>query len=494
MGGSMRRARGSTRVAWIALACVAGAAQAQTVPTLEAHVLARAAYGADAWSRQRIADLGVDAYLEEQLHPESIPDAALDARLAGYSSLDQPLIALVADYANDPSAPLTELSRARLLRAVFSHRQLEQVLVDFWYDHFNVFAGNGRTPSMSVLPYERDAIRPHVLGRFADLLRAVARSPAMLYYLDNFLNVKSGFVSESGPRKGLNENFARELLELHTVGTASRFTQADVVDTARAFTGWTAQPPPQGDADCFFFYSQSHDQDTKRVLGLTLPRGRGIEDGVDLLNFLARLPSTARRVCAQLAERFVSDTAPARLIGECAQVFIQSGGDLRAVTRTILFSREFRDPALRSNKLKRPLFFLASMLRATGAYPDDRELDGFLDYLRRLGEAPYLAHPPTGYPEASSHWSAGGSLLTRLELVATATEADAALGIRWGVSAGSAGALVDALGAQLLEAAPVPATRAAAIAGVRALGAAPDALRVREAGALLLASPDFMQH
>jgi hypothetical protein len=491
----MRRGVALARAAAV-VACwlAAGPVAARALPTLEAHVLARAGYGADAWSRQRIAALGVDAYLEEQLHPDSIRDDALDARLAGYTSLSGELPQLLESFTGAASElPLREASRARLLRAIFSRRQLEQQLVDFWYDHFNVFAASGRTQSMSVVPYERASIRPHVLGRFEQLLRAVAVSPAMLYYLDNCLNVKEGFYSASGPRTGLNENYARELLELHTVGSESGFTQADVVDTARALSGWRVQPPPSGDAGSFLFFAPSHDQDAKRVLGLRLPPGGGLQEGFELLAYLARHPSTARRVCFALTRRFVSETPPVLLVGECAQVFLSSGGDLRAVTRFILFSRQFREPSLRGSKLKRPVVFVASLLRAMGARPDDRAVDELLGYLGLLGEAPFMAHPPSGYPDDSSHWSGAGAMLTRFALVAAVTEADAGLGIG-GIGELPAPALVDALAARLLGAAPMPATRAAAIAGVESLGAAQGAARAREAAALLLASPDFMQH
>jgi hypothetical protein len=489
-----------TRVAWIiALTLAAAPAAAQSVPatnaTLEAHVLARTGYGADAWSRKRMLMLGVNAYLEEQLHPQSIPDDELEARLAGYSSLGYELSQLLNLYRLVPKVPLVELSRARVLRAVLSHRQLEQQLVDLWYDHFNVCAPTGITQSMSVVPYERAAIRRHVLGRFEDMLRAVARSPAMLLYLDNFLNVKEGFSHPTSGRKGINENYARELLELHTVGREAGFSQTDVIEVARALTGWTTQPPPQGEADSFYFQAQAHDRGPKHVLGLWLAPDRGIEDGLDLLAYLAAHPSTARRVCRALAERFVSEPSPARLVAECMNVYLATRGDLRAVTRTILFSPEFRDPRLRGTKLKRPLVFLASLLRATRARPDDPQTDMLLVYLVRLGEAPYVSRPPTGYPELSSHWNSVGAMLMRRHLVDWLTDSDGRFEIRWGPSVETSAELVDMLGRRLLEAPPAPATRAAAIAGVDALGpTATPQLRMREAGALLLASPDFMWH
>ncbi len=500
LGASMgRRARARAVAAALVLAACGGGggsgsgAVASSGPSLEAHVLARTAYGPDAWTQERVATLGVDAYLEEQLHPEPIPDDVLTTRLADYGSLQRDFVDLVADYANAPGVPLRELMRARLLRSAYSHRQLEQVLVDFWLDHFNVFAGGGRTLSMAVGPYERDAIRPHVLGRFEDLLQAVAHSAAMLYYLDNFVSVRMGF-SQSGVRQGLNENYARELLELHTVGLEAGYTQRDVIDVARAFTGWMAYAPPEGARDGFFYYAAAHDPDAKQVMGLALPAGRGIEDGLEVVAYLAAHPSTARRMCTALVVRFVSESAPSRLVDECAQVFRASGGDLEDVMHTILFSREFRDPIHRDTKVKRPLVFVASLLRATGAEPGDDTLDRLLDDLTRLGEAPYFAHPPSGYPDVSSHWTGGGALLARFGLVARITDADESLRVDWGVTSGSAAEIVDALADHLLGAAPADATRSAIIARVEELGAVSDSLRVREAAALLLASPEFMQH
>jgi uncharacterized protein (DUF1800 family) len=498
-----RRARAGAVVALLAFcACGGGGSggggsggEASSVgPSLETHVLARAGYGPDRWSEERIAALGVDAYLEEQLHPESIPDDALEARLAGYGSLGRQFQELVVEYADAPSLPLRELQRARLLRAALSRRQLEQMLVDFWSDHFNVYAGGGRTQSFAVVAYERDAIRPFVLGRFADLLTAVARSAAMLYYLDNFVSVREGF-SDRGARRGLNENYARELLELHTVGVEAGYTQQDVLEVARAFTGWTAYAPPEGGPDGFYFYAEGHDRNAKRVMDLALPAGRGLEDGLDLLAYLAAHPGTARRVCAGLAVRFVSESPGPRLLDECVQAYRSSGGDLEDVMRTLFASPEFRDPRQRGAKHKRPLVFVASLLRATGAQPGDDTLDRLLDDLARLGEAPWLAHPPSGVPDDSAHWTGGAALLARFGIVARVTDADAALRIDWRAPASAPpGALVDSLGERLL---PRPAgtdTRAAVVARLEAIPGASDAARVREAAALLLASPEFMQH
>jgi uncharacterized protein (DUF1800 family) len=461
-------------------------------PSFEAHVLARAGYGPDAWSEQRIAALGADAYLDEQLHPASIPDDALEARLAAYPSLGQELQPLLENYEDEPFEPILELIRAKLLRSALSHRQLEQVLVDFWFDHFNVYGADGFT-NFAVVPYERRAIRPFVLGRFEDLLGAVARNAAMLYYLDNYLSSREGFVFE-GEERGINENWARELLELHTVGVDGGYTQQDVIEVARAFTGWTIGPAFLSDVDGFFFWNAAHDPGAKQVMQLSLPAGRGVADGLGVVAYLASHPKTARFVCTRLVQRFVSETPPARLVEECASVYLSSDGDLRSVTRAILFSSAFRDPAVRGAKVKRPLVFVASLARASGIALEGDLLDGLVFYAGLLGEALYQAHPPTGYPDDSAYWASGGTLVSRLNLVSLLTDADLLLGIDWGVTTGTSAEIVDALVSRLLSGSVASDTREAAISRVDALGAVPDPVRVREAAALLLSSPDFMRH
>ena len=273
---------------------------------IEAHVLDRVGYGPDAWTRTRIRELGVADYIEEQLQPESIGDPAdlADlARVTSLTSLSLDFRELREAYEDDRRQILDELSSARLLRAIYDRRQLEAVLIDFWFDHFSVYAGAG-LPVFDIIPYERDAIRPHVLGRFEDMLMAVARSPAMLDYLDNDQN--SVF--------GLNENYGRELLELHTIGVDGPYVEQDVVEVARALTGWTTDPDGSEFETGFRYRDDWHDDEAKRVMGLSIPAGGGEQDGRDLLRYLARHPATAAFLCRKLARRFVSENPPQALV------------------------------------------------------------------------------------------------------------------------------------------------------------------------------------
>ena len=468
---------------------------------LEAQVLSRTAFSPDAWTRGRMDALGVDAYLEEQLVPASIPDPDVDAALASYGSLDLDFFELFAQYQADPFAPLQEVLHAKTLRATLGRRQLEEVLVDFWFNHFSVFAADGFS-NYVVGPYERDAIRPHVLGRFEDMLKAVARNPVMLYYLDNFLSSKEGFVFENEVR-GINENYARELMELHTLGVDGGYDQDDVIEVARALTGWTIGPGGIADPDGFFFWDDAHDDDAKLIMNdLFIPADGNIQDGFDLFAFLAAHPNTARFLCGKLIVRFVSEEPQPALVDRCAASYAVSDGDLREVMRTLLFSDEFRDPANMGTKVKRPLVFLAGLIRVTGAdptivLPGPEQLpllDVLVFFSGLLGESVYQARPPTGHPDDSRFWASGGTLLGRFNLITSLVGADTLLGIDWGVSGGTDREIVDALVARIFENGVAASTRNAAIDHVARLGPVADAVRVREAATVLLASPDFMRH
>ena len=384
--------------------------------------------------------------------------------------------------------------QAKLLASVYSRRQLEQVLTDFWFDHFNVYGLDGFT-NFALIPYERDTIRPHVLGRFEDLLLAVARDPAMLYYLDNYLSSREGFEFD-GEIRGLNENYARELLELHTVGVDGGYDQADVIAVARAFTGWTIGSRGIAGADGSFFWGAAHDQDAKSIMGeLDIPAFGGEQDGRDVIAYLAQHPSTAGFLCRRLIERFVDEDAPASLVDRCSSTYLSSRGDLRQVMRVLLLSDQFLDTARAGGKVKRPLVFAASLARGCELdLSDEQLLLGLVFYLELLGEPLYQAHPPTGYPDASAHWASGGSLVTRFNLITLLTNADLALGIDWGVSDGSPAEVVDGVARKLLPGGLSSTTRDQAIALVSQLPPAPAAPRVREAAALILSSPDYMRH
>jgi uncharacterized protein (DUF1800 family) len=459
---------------------------------LETHAQDRVAFGPDTWTADRVRALGLDAFLDEQLAPASIDDSALETRLAAdYTTLDLTYAELYALLGTPGRQPISDLIEARLLRSVLTHRQLEQALVDFWFNHFNVFGIDGFN-NFVLNSYERDAIRPHVLGRFEDMLVAVARHPSMLFYLDNYLNAKEGFVFQ-GQVRGLNENYARELLELHTVGVDGGYTQPDVVAVARAFTGWTIGDGTSfGDPNGFFFWAAAHDDDAKTIMqDLYLPPGGGMQDGLDVLAFLAAHPSTANFLCTKLVRRFVDEDAPEGLVSACSTTYLASDGDLAEVMRTLLFSPEFRSEDHRGRKVKRPVHYIASLIRAT-EFDLTRDLAEILIGVPGvLGEPMFLAAPPTGFPDASSHWASGGTLVQRFNYARDVVGAD--LGIDWGVTSGTTDEIVDGVADRIrlgLEA----ATRADVIRYVDGLGNIPDDQRVREAAAALLASPDFLRH
>jgi uncharacterized protein (DUF1800 family) len=331
---------------------------------------------------------------------------------------------------------LAEMQIAKVARAVASERQLEEVMVDFWANHFTVFAGKG-PERYFIAAYEREAIRPHALGRFRDLVGAVARSPAMLFYLDNWQSsVEEGRptneargsrlqarrrnarparpqpsvrVPPNRPR-GLNENYARELLELHTLGVDGGYTQQDILNVARAFTGWTLEQPRRSGG--FIFRPAMHDAGEKTVLGQRLSAGRGIEDGEQVLDILAAHPSTARFIATKLARRFVSDDPPAALVDRAAETFRRTDGDIREVVRTIVTSQEFFASAAYRAKVKSPFELVVSALRAMNATPDMTPRSA--QVVARLGQPLFLHQAPNGWPERGDAWINTGAILNRI--------------------------------------------------------------------------------
>jgi len=317
---------------------------------------------------------------------------------------------------------------------VYSERQLEEVLVDFWFNHFNVFAGKGRT-AVFIPEYERDAIRPHIWGNFRDLLGATAKSPAMLFYLDNWLSAdpkaaeqlqrpnarrraRAGGAgndmpppAQQGPRRnGLNENYARELMELHTLGVDGGYTQDDVIAVARAFTGWTIYDVNR--IAEFQFNPAFHDRKEKIVLGQKIPAGGGEQDGVQVIDILVRHPSTAKFISKKLAQRFVADAPPAALVDRMAATFTATGGDLRAVVEVMLTSREFLSEGAWQAKLKSPLELVLSALRALGA--DVTDTIALTQRMTELGQPMYGKAEPTGYSTTSDAWSNSAGFLGRI--------------------------------------------------------------------------------
>ena len=327
-----------------------------------------------------------------------------------------------------PQQVLTDdLRQGKLFRALYSNRQLEEVLVDFWFNHFNVFEGKPNVRPL-LADYERNAIRPHVLGRFKDLLLAVARHPAMLYYLDNWESISPG-AFEIGPfagppnnmaqqmqraARGLNENYGRELMELHTLGVDGGYTQADVIAVARCFTGWTVRQPNTKPE--FVFAGFMHDMSEKTVLGQKIAAGGGVEDGMQVIDILARHPSTARFISRKLAQRFVADEPPAALITRMAQTFTKTDGDLRAVMAVMFASPEFLSEGAWQAKIKSPLEMTVSAVRALGAEVTDTFT--LAQRINDLGEPLYGKVEPTGYPNTGEAWLSTANLMGRMNFAA----------------------------------------------------------------------------
>ena len=300
-----------------------------------------------------------------------------------------------------------DLTEGKLLRAIYSNRQLEEVLTDFWFNHFNVYLDKGADHFM-VTEYERDVIRPHVLGKFRDLLEATAKSPAMLFYLDNWQSVAPQAGARA--RRGLNENYGRELLELHTLGVDGGYTQQDVIEVARCFTGWTINQPQRGGG--FSFNPRIHDQGEKTVLGVTISSGGGIGDGEKVLDILAHNPSTARFISRKLAMRFVADDPPASLVDRLSATFLKTDGDLRAVMKTLLESKEFWSAGAYGSKMKSPLEMVAGAVRAVNGDVD--YATSLVNQMAQMGEPLYRKQEPTGYSNSSKEWVNSAGLIARM--------------------------------------------------------------------------------
>jgi uncharacterized protein (DUF1800 family) len=317
-------------------------------------------------------------------------------------------------------AVASELTEAKLYRAVLSERQLNEVLADFWFNHFNVYLDKGADKWLTT-SYERDAIRPHVLGKFGDMVKATAQSPAMLFYLDNWTSIAEDNKRRGvgkGRARGINENYARELMELHTLGVDGGYSQTDVQEVARCFTGWTIDEPNRGGK--FRFVDRVHDKGEKTVLGVKIPAGGGIEDGLKVIEILMAHPSTAKFVSRKLAQRFVADEPPQELVERMAAMFTKSGGDLKAVMRTMLESREFLSAGAYKAKMKSPLEMVAGALRATGA-----SLTNTLpaaQAIANMGQPLYRKAEPTGYSNNGEEWLNSAGLLARINFAVALSE------------------------------------------------------------------------
>src|SRR5581483_9753584 len=512
---------------------------ATKIPTTDQKILQlldRMTFGPRPGDIAMVKEMGIDNFINSQLHPETIDDKALAEKLAGFETLQMSSQELIA-YApppqvlaraqqiraeqegqlmttSDPNQPdektrqqlqqqtnreNTELPRAKMIRAIYSERQLEEVMTDFWFNHFNVFIGKDNERYL-ILPYERDVIRPNAMGKFKDLLLAVAQSPAMVLYLDNWqsmspdskpprqpfntdlgriynplaqpqrkpvnqtsapkkdvavpttaVKVEQAATNDSAgqqtkaqqeqkqvsndqqtatvkpvnqtqaqtqpkppvqrprPRYGINENYARELMELHTLGVDGGYTQQDVIEVARCFTGWTMQQPPLGSS--FMFRAWAHDNGEKTVLGHKIPAGGGFGDGLQVIDILVHQPATAHFIAYKLCQRFVADKPSETIVNKVANTFTKTDGDIRECLRTIFTSPEFYSADAFRSKMKSPFEFVVSTIRATGAYTDAQALIGLMN---QLGEGLYQQQFPTGYPEDSSKWTNTGALLARM--------------------------------------------------------------------------------
>ncbi len=445
------------------------------------HLLNRMGFGARPGDVEQVRKLGINRYIDDQLHPERIDDSATQALLAPFPSVRMNQTEISQKYVqpneiakklgvkkpdadvrkelqammqqkgmSPPQRLLQELQGQKIVRAVASERQLEEVMADFWYNHFNVFWGKGQDKQFTT-EYEMNAIRPNVLGKFKDLVMATAKSPAMLFYLDNAQSsspnaqqptnqrleqlerqrmiarnplqqqriqlqidqIRQRMAQAPAPKKGrkagINENYARELMELHTMGVDGGYTQKDVQEVARAFTGWTIDRARQNGA--FIFRDQMHDRGEKVVLGHKV-NGGGMKDGEEVIDILVHHPSTAHFIATKLVRRFVADEPPASLVDRVAGVYTKTDGDIREMLRTIFTSDEFFSPQAYRAKTKSPFELVVSSIRSL-----DGSTNGgprLAQEIARMGQPLYQYQPPTGFPDRASQWTSSGSLVERL--------------------------------------------------------------------------------
>jgi uncharacterized protein (DUF1800 family) len=391
----------------VSAALAAQAAPVDIGPRVAAYLLSRAAYGPRPGEVAQVLRQGLDRYIDEQLEPG--PDPELDTRLRALGTLGWSMGEALSRFNTDGFARFNdEFLAAKLLRAVYARNQLQEVLTDFWFNHFNVFLNDGFGRVFTPF-YEKEAIRPHVLGRFRDMLGATAAHPAMLYYLDNYLSTAPRTDPRTGREVGgLNENYGREVMELHTVGVDSGYEHIDVVFSSMCFTGWTIDFR----TGSFVYRDQNHDKRVKSVFGLNLPAGGGKDDGDRLLDYLAAHPATARFVARRLLQRFVADDPPPALVERVGQVFERTDGDLRAVMKAILGSPEFWAQAFGAGKPRKPLEYVVAALRAVDAQVINTR--GPLAALNGMGEPLYLCLPPTGYSNRGADWINPSTHLTRM--------------------------------------------------------------------------------
>ncbi|MEH2177612.1 DUF1800 domain-containing protein [Nostoc sp.] len=397
------------------------------------HIINRLSFGPRPGDVQKVESMGVERYIQEQLSPESIPEPqSLTSQLNQLNTLQlNPVALLEHGKTNLPGQKPTQLERkaankwakqvldeavqARLLEATSSERQLQEVMVDFWYNHFNIDAGKGRD-RLWVGAYEQQAIRPYALGRFRDLLGATAHHPAMQYYLDNFQNRADSRPDAKGNIPGLNENYARELMELHTLGVDAGYTQQDVIALARILSGWGfSRPGQQTDNPLgFYFNPKRHDFSDKVFLGHTIKSG-GQAQGEEALDILAQSPATARHISYQLAQYFVSDVPPTTLVNNLTQRYLATDGNIREVLNTLFHSREFWDTKNFNAKFKTPYQYAISAVRATGV--EVKNTRPISNVLQQLGMPLYRCQTPDGYKNTEDVWLNPDAMNRRLSFV-----------------------------------------------------------------------------
>lgn len=566
------------------------------------HLLDRTSFGPRPGEVEHVLKMGWQKYLDEQLHPERIDDQALEQKLkniesqrlnnselarnyyppqqviaaalkargldladmkGGQVNADQMTADKAKEQANDDATRRREARRvlaeagykpgqqliaetqaAKIQRAVYSERQLQEVMTDFWFNHFNVYMQKGADRVLTTA-YERDTIRPRVFGKFEDLLKATAESPAMLWYLDNWQsatpnmkvpafnnrnelrqlknsqeltkfdrqrlkqmremmaqrNAQNPQNPQAKPQpkrmpRGINENYAREIMELHTLGVDGGYTQKDVQEVARCFTGWTLRNPRAGAE--FFFGKFMHDDGEKTVLGKKIPAGGGIQDGYVVIHILATHPATAKFISTKLARKFVADSPPPALVNKMAQTFQKTEGDIREVLKTMFNAAEFWAPEVYRAKIKTPFEMTVSAVRALGA--DTNGNPQFHRWIAQMGEGLFLMQPPTGYPDTAEHWVNTGALLERMNF-ALALSANRIVGTRADLSKVAPSApltsqaqWVDHYAKVLLRGEVSPQTRATIDKSLSenqlAMNKRPDTAKIV---GLLLGSPEFQR-
>ena len=359
------------------------------------HVLNRLSFGARPGDHARITAIGARAYINEQLNPDDIDDTRSLSKSKHFEALDAHPAGELLEYA--PTELLDQLTRVKIQRAIHSQRQLHEVMVDFWTDHFNIDPSKGDSRWFKPLD-DRSVIRKHALGNFAAMLKASALSPAMLWYLDGRVNKRSK------PNEKPNENYARELLELHTLGVDGGYSQKDVMEVARCLTGWGLRERHKarfavGKVE---FHPADHDDGAKEVLGVTIPAGLGVGDLDRVIDIVSHHPSTAHHLATKLCRCFIADNPPQQAVENVTKTFLTTGGDIRETLQSVFAQEEFWQH--RGNKIKRPFHYVVSAIRATAAETDAGP--ALQDYLLRMGHSPFQYPTPDGYPTEPQPWMA----------------------------------------------------------------------------------------